>query len=185
VKRRSFLAITLGLMAQIPLSAVGATKKPTPTPRPKVTAKATTKASPKATPTPTPKATAKVTPKSTPSQSAKADVSPQTVAVLRDGQSVKYSALIAPITFYATVEKKGREYPLLVSKPTERTIKIFTARCTHQGSILNLAKLGEFTCDQHGARFDELTGRVIDGPTIQNLDSYEPIVVGDSLFISL
>ena len=172
-------------MAQIPLSAVGATKKPTPTPRPKVTAKATAKASPKATPTLTPKATAKVTPKSTPSQSAKADVSPQTVAVLRDGQSVKFSTLIAPITFYATVEKNGREYPLLISKPTERSLKIFTARCPHQGNILNLAARGEFTCDRHGARFDESTGKVLDGPTVQNLDSYEPIDRDGTLFISL
>jgi nitrite reductase/ring-hydroxylating ferredoxin subunit len=74
---------------------------------------------------------------------------------------------------------------LLVAKPTERTIKVFTARCPHQGNILNLAEKGEFSCDLHGARFNESTGKVLGGPTINSLESYEVIERDGALYIKL
>jgi nitrite reductase/ring-hydroxylating ferredoxin subunit len=151
--------------------AQGATKKPTP--------KVTKKPTPKPTVSSTPKATASPTPKPA------ASPTPQVLPVLRDGELIKISTLDAPLSFYASVTKGEIEYPFLVSKPTERVVKIFTARCPHQGQILNLAKLAEFTCDRHGARFSEVTGKVIDGPTIQNLAQYEIIERNGYIYITL
>ena len=180
MKRRNFLAVTVGFLAQIPLTAIAATKKPTPKATAKVTKKATAKATPKATTkaSPTPAAAAQT-------PSAKPTPSPQLMPVLRDGALIKVASINAPTSFYASVEKNGVEYPLLISKPTDRTIKIFTARCPHQGNILNLAALGEFSCDRHGARFSEATGKVLDGPTVQNLVQYELIERDGSIYITI
>jgi len=169
MKRRNFLAITAGLLLQLPLAAIGATKKPTPKATKKPPIKPTKKP-----PTPTP----------TPIQKPSVSPTPQILPVLREGELIKLESLAAPISFYASVTKANVEYPLLVSKPTERTIKIFTARCPHQGQILNLAKLGEFTCDRHSARFNEITGKVTQGPTIQNLEHYELIERNGLMYIS-
>ena len=147
-------------------SAEGATKKPTP----------------KAKPKPTPKTTKKVA-SASPKPSTSVAPKPEELPVLRDGEQIKIDSLVAPTSFYAFVKKGSTEIPLLVSKPTERTLKIFTARCPHQGSILNLSALGEFTCDRHGARFNDGTGKVIDGPTISNLESYESIERNGSIYI--
>jgi Rieske Fe-S protein len=183
MKRRNFLAVTVGLLAQIPLTAIAATKKPTP----KATAKATAKATPKTTAKATPKATTQASPTpaaATQTPSARPTPSPQLMPVLRDGALIKIASINAPTSFYASVEKNGIEYPLLISKPTDRTIKIFTARCPHQGNVLNLAALGEFSCDRHGARFSEATGKVLDGPTAQNLMQYELIERDGSIYIT-
>jgi nitrite reductase/ring-hydroxylating ferredoxin subunit len=110
---------------------------------------------------------------------------PELRPVLRDGESIKLADLVAPTTFYAKVIKNGSDYPLLISKPTESAIKIFTARCPHQGNILNLVRLGEINCDLHGAKFDSSTGKVLDGPTIQNLERYEAVDREGFLFITL
>ena len=165
-----------GLIAQIPSEAFAATKKPTPKAKPKVSAKATPKIS---SPTATPVA------KSSPVQSAKPVVTPQLLPVLREGQAIKADSLVAPISFYGSVAKNGNEYPILISKPSDRTLKIFSARCPHQGAIINLAKLGEFTCDQHGARFSESNGKVLDGPTINNLEQFVITERDGLLFITL
>jgi nitrite reductase/ring-hydroxylating ferredoxin subunit len=170
MKRRNFLAITFGLLAQLPIEAFAASKKPTPKAKPKPTPKVTKKA---ATPTPKPS----VTPKPA------AVIKPEELPVLRDGEYIKLATIVAPTSFYASVTKGGNQIPLLISKPTEKTLKIFTARCPHQGSLLNLSERGEFTCDRHGARFNENTGKVIDGPTISNLESYEAIERNGSIYI--
>mgnify|MGYP000390786946 CR=1 FL=1 len=164
MKRRSFLQVAVGLLALIPSSAIAASKKPTPKPKPKKPVK---------TPTPSPKTTT--------SKSA-SPVSTE-IPVLKDGELIKLASIVAPTSLYATATKSGRDYPLLVAKPTERTIKVFTARCPHQGNILNLAEKGEFSCDLHGARFNEGTGKVLGGPTISNLESYEVIERDGALYI--
>ena len=170
MKRRNFLAITFGLLAQLPFEAFAASKKPTPKakPTPTVTKKAAT---------PTPRASPSVTPKPA------AVIKPEELPVLRDGEYIKLATIVAPTSFYASVTKSGNQIPLLISKPTERTLKIFTARCPHQGSLLNLSARGEFACDRHGARFNENTGKVLDGPTISNLESYEAIERNGSIYI--
>ena len=164
MKRRKFLQVAIGVLALIPSGAIAASKKPTPKPKPKKVSN---------TPTPSPKATS----------IKSASPTSLEVPVLKDGAIIKLDSLVAPISLYATVTKSGREYPLLVAKPTERTLKVFTARCPHQGNILNLAEKGEFSCDFHGARFDESTGKVLGGPTINNLESYEVIERDGALYI--
>jgi Rieske Fe-S protein len=176
MKRRNFLLVVTGLIAQLPLEAFAATKKPTPKAKPKVSAKPTPKAS---SPTATPVAKSSATP------SAKPVVTPQLLPVMREGQPIKVDSLVAPISFYGSVVKSGNEYPMLISKPTDRTIKIFSARCPHQGAILNLSKLGEFTCDRHGARYDDTSGKVLDGPTINNLEQYVITERDGLIFITL
>jgi Rieske Fe-S protein len=172
VKRRNFIFVALGIVAQLPLEAIAATKKPTP--------KATAKPKPNASTTPKPQpasTSATPTPKPTPA--------PQLLPVKRNGELIKIESLVAPTSFYASVEKNQVEYPLLITKPTERTLKIFTARCPHQGTILNLPNSGAFTCDRHGATFNEITGKVTGGPTIQNLVQYEIIEREGSIYIIL
>lgn len=164
MKRRKFLQVLVGIVALLPSGAVAATKKPTPKPKPKKVSN---------TPSPSPKATS----------IKSASPTSLEIPVLKDGAIIKLDSLVAPISLYATVTKSGREYPLLVAKPTERTLKVFTARCPHQGNILNLAEKGEFSCDFHGARFDESTGKVLGGPTVNNLESYEVIERDGALYI--
>lgn len=176
MKRRNFLLITVGLIAQLPIEAFAATKKPTPKAKPKVSAKPTPKAS---SPTATPIAKSSATP------SAKPVVTPQLLPVMREGQPITVDSLVAPISFYGSVVKNGNEYPMLISKPTDRTIKVFSARCPHQGATLNLSKLGEFTCDRHGARFAESNGKVLDGPTINSMEQYSITERDGLIFITL
>lgn len=164
MKRRNFFKVAIGVLALIPADAIAASKKPTPKPKPRKVSN---------TPTHSPKAT---------SSKSATPVSLE-IPVLKDGAIIKLSSLVAPVSLYATVTKSGREYPLLVAKPTERTLKVFTARCPHQGNILNLADKGEFSCDFHGARFDESSGKVLGGPTINNLESYEVIERDGALYI--
>jgi len=172
MKRRDFLVIAMSIFAQVPIEALAASKKPTPKPTPKATPK-----SPKKSISPTLKPTPSATPK------ASIAPRPEELPLLRDGELINLARLTAPTSFYASVFKNGIEIPLLVSKPTERSVKIFTARCPHQGSILNLSKLGEFTCDRHGAHFSDSTGKVLGGPTISNLETYEVIEREGSIYI--
>lgn len=169
MKRRKFLEILVGALALIPTEALAAPKKPTPKPKAPIK---------KSTPKPT-KATA-----SPQSQSAYSNL-PEEVQVFQDGEPIAYELIKAPTSIYASAIKNGITYPLIVTKPTERSLKVFTARCPHQGNILNLAEKGEYTCKLHGARFDEITGKVIDGPTVSSLQFYEVINKSGYLFIKL
>ena len=101
----------------------------------------------------------------------------------RDGNTILKSNLRAPMSFYASYSKDGRDYPVLVANPTSKVIRVFSARCPHQGNILNLESHGEFYCEFHGARFKSDSGKVIDGPTIQNLEQFEIIESSDFLVI--
>jgi nitrite reductase/ring-hydroxylating ferredoxin subunit len=168
MRRRALLAGFIGVLASGFASAQGASKKPSPTTKSKTNVKAP--------PTPTP--TTKKTPSPSPSPAMISEL-----PVVIDGIQLKLSDLSAPISKYGTVTKSNRDYPVLISRPTDRTIKIFTARCPHQGTILNLENKGEFKCELHGARFDWETGKVLDGPTIQNLEMYEVIVKNDLIFV--
>jgi nitrite reductase/ring-hydroxylating ferredoxin subunit len=167
MKRRTFIVTVTALALSGINSAFGATKKPLP--KPKVAKKPVLVATP--TPSPSPKPT-----------SARVPIE---VQISIDGRPVKSSDLAPPMSAYATVELAGREYKLLIAKPTERTLKIFSARCPHQGTILNLEKKSEFTCDAHGARFDWQTGMVLDGPTINKLEEYEVIIKDDLILIKI
>jgi nitrite reductase/ring-hydroxylating ferredoxin subunit len=161
LKRRALLTGFLAVLTSGITSAHGASKKPTPKAR-KVVVKIPT-------PTPTSKTTIPV---------------PQELPVTVDGKLLMMSEISAPISFYANVSKGGRDYPLIIAKPTDRTLKVFTARCPHQGNILNLAEKNEFSCDLHGARFEESTGKVLDGPTINSLESYQVIERNGALHIN-
>jgi nitrite reductase/ring-hydroxylating ferredoxin subunit len=167
LKRRAFLTGLFAVLTSGIATAQGATKKPTPKATPKPTKKAVVK-----TPTPTP------TPKTV------ATPVPQVLPVMVEGKLLMLNDISAPTSIYANVSKGGREYPLLVAKPTDRTLKVFTARCPHQGNILNLAEKNELSCDLHGARFDESTGKVLDGPTINNLESYQVVERNGALYIN-
>jgi Rieske Fe-S protein len=174
MKRRTLLTGLVGILFSGFSAADAATKKPTPkaTVKPKVTKKPTPSPTPKAT-----KVSATPTPQVTPA--------PQEILVTIEGQGIEVDSLKSPTSLYASVTKGGREYPLLIAKPTERTLKIFTARCPHQGNILNLAQGGEFQCDRHGARFTEDSGKVLAGPTVNNLEQYQPIIKNGLLYIWL
>jgi len=164
MKRRLFLLAIIASIAQFPENALGASKKPSPKAKPSVKRK----------PSPLPSAL--------PKQST---VISAEYPVQINGEVIKIADLSAPLSLYGSVTAGNREYPLLIAKPNDRTLKVFTARCPHQGNILNLAAKGEFSCDAHGARFEEATGKVLAGPTINNLESYEVIDREGFLYVKI
>lgn len=176
MKRRALLAGLIGVLFSGFSNATAATKKPTP--------KATAKSKVTKKPTPTAKPS-KPSVTASPAPTATVKPAPQELALSVDGVAIEIEKLIAPTSIYASIFKAGREHKLLVAKPREGIIKIFTAHCPHQGNILNLAAGGEFQCDRHGARFDDLTGKVLAGPTVNSLDQYEPIIKNGILYITI
>ena len=160
MKRKSFLIAVIAMAVSGLDKAFGATKKPSP--KPSVLKKPVAKISP----TPL----------------AQSPVIAERI-LTRDGNTILKSSLRAPISFYASYSKDGRDYPVLVANPTSKVIRVFSARCPHQGNILNLESHGEFYCEFHGARFKADSGKVIDGPTIQNLEQFEIIESSDFLVI--
>jgi Rieske Fe-S protein len=167
MKRRTLILAISGMILSGIESAFAASKKPSP--KPKVSKKPIAKKP--LPPTLSPKPTVMS--------------SPSEVPVMIEGSTVKLSELMAPMSAYATTDKSGREYKLMIARPNERTIKIFSARCPHQGNILNQEMKHEFTCDLHGARFDWLSGKVLDGPTINNLEQYEVVIKDDFVYVKL
>jgi 3-phenylpropionate/trans-cinnamate dioxygenase ferredoxin subunit len=59
--------------------------------------------------------------------------------------------------------------------------------CTHQGMPLSAGEVlpdGTIQCAWHGARFDCVTGAVMEGPAEDDVKSYEVRVVGESVLVA-
>jgi apoptosis-inducing factor 3 len=63
----------------------------------------------------------------------------------------------------------------------------FSGRCPHAGYVLNYTRVrpeDRILCSSHMALFDLKTGKVLAGPTDQDLCVYAVRVDGDDLFVS-
>ena len=64
----------------------------------------------------------------------------------------------------------------------------FSGRCPHAGYLLNYTRIrpgDRILCSSHFAWFDLKTGRVLDGPTDQDLELYEVRVEGEDVLVSI
>lgn len=58
---------------------------------------------------------------------------------------------------------------IVVTQPTEGTIRGFTAVCPHQGCLVSSVENNEILCPCHGSYFSADTGEVLRGPATQGL----------------
>lgn len=47
---------------------------------------------------------------------------------------------------------------------SDKTLKVFSNKCTHAGCRINKEIDGQLVCPCHGSRYDSLTGKVMQGP---------------------
>jgi len=70
------------------------------------------------------------------------------------------------------------EPAIVVTQPSDGTLKAFTAICPHQGCPVSEVTDGEIVCPCHGSTFSIVDGAVIQGPAPEGLAA-EPIAVRD------
>ena len=71
----------------------------------------------------------------------------------------------------------GSEYAI-VAQPTEGEFVAYSARCTHQGGIVQVVDDTRLRCPVHGAEFDPETGGVTAPPAPRPLDRLN-IIAGE------
>jgi cytochrome b6-f complex iron-sulfur subunit len=71
---------------------------------------------------------------------------------------------------------------VIVAQPTAGTAVAFVNKCTHSGCAVAV-KAAELDCPCHGSRFDALTGKVLQGPATEPLDSF-PVTVTDGAVVA-
>jgi nitrite reductase/ring-hydroxylating ferredoxin subunit len=67
--------------------------------------------------------------------------------------------------------------PLLLARPTAKTVVGFSAICTHQGCTVEPAGK-QFGCPCHDSTYDAFTGQVLSGPAPAPLHTFAVKVVG-------
>ncbi|TCC00564.1 Rieske (2Fe-2S) protein [Micromonospora zingiberis] len=70
---------------------------------------------------------------------------------------------------------------VVVTQPTEGTIKAFSAKCTHQGCTVTSVDNGVITCACHNSVFDIADGSVRSGPAGAPLPAANVTVEGDAI----
>ena len=70
---------------------------------------------------------------------------------------------------------------VVVTQPTEGTIKAFSATCTHQGCTVTSVDNGAITCACHNSVFDIADGSVRSGPARAPLPAANVTVDGDAI----
>ncbi|GIG56750.1 iron-sulfur protein [Longispora fulva] len=67
---------------------------------------------------------------------------------------------------------------VLVVQPQAGVVKAFSARCTHQGTIVGTPEAGVITCPNHGSQFRADDGSLVKGPAARGLSAIAVKVVG-------
>lgn len=62
--------------------------------------------------------------------------------------------------------------PILIIRISEHHFVAYSALCTHKGVEVKLPKNGEIVCPNHGSRFREESGEVIEGKAIEPLKQF-------------
>jgi nitrite reductase/ring-hydroxylating ferredoxin subunit len=80
------------------------------------------------------------------------------------------------------VDVGGR--PVVVARPDEATVVAFSARCTHQGTTVEVTEGLELRCPNHGSEFRADDGSVVTGPATRPLEELTATVAGDVITIA-
>lgn len=57
----------------------------------------------------------------------------------------------------------------VITRPTAKTFRCFSAKCTHQGCTVASVSGGTINCPCHGSKFSIKTGAVVHGPATRKL----------------
>lgn len=76
------------------------------------------------------------------------------------------------------------EVAIVVTQPTDGSIKAFTAVCPHQGCLVSEVVENEIICPCHDSRFSAIDGAVIQGPATEGLAAASVVVQGDSIVLA-
>ena len=76
------------------------------------------------------------------------------------------------------------EVAIVVTQPSDGSIKAFTAVCPHQGCLVSEVVDNEIICPCHDSRFSAVDGAVLQGPATEGLAAASVVVQGDSLVLA-
>lgn len=79
------------------------------------------------------------------------------------------------------IQDRSMEYPIGVFRMPDEGYKASLMRCTHRGCELSSAG-SIYSCPCHGSEFDRL-GRVLEGPAVENLKSFEITVDNENIYV--
>ena len=103
-------------------------------------------------------------------------------ATVADG-AVRIPASALADKRFVTVNAKGHPDPLLVVKEADGSYRAVVLNCPHKGGPVS-EKGGELVCGWHDSRFT-LDGKVTEGPSKKDLQTYPVEQEGDQLRIAL
>ena len=75
------------------------------------------------------------------------------------------------------------EVAIVVTQPSDGSIKAFTAVCPHQGCLVSEVVDNEIICPCHDSRFSAVDGAVLQGPATEGLAAASVVVQGDSIVL--
>jgi Rieske Fe-S protein len=84
-----------------------------------------------------------------------------------------------PVGRAAVVDLVGQR--AILAHPTKGRFVAFSARCTHQGTVVAVTSGLRLTCPSHGSQFDAADGSVRRGPAAQPLEAIAVTVRGDQV----
>ncbi|MGF1661756.1 MAG: ubiquinol-cytochrome c reductase iron-sulfur subunit [Kineosporiaceae bacterium] len=87
-----------------------------------------------------------------------------------------------PVGEARVVDLAGR--PVVVARPDESTVVAFSARCTHQGTTVEVSEGLELVCPNHGSEFRADDGSVLTGPATRPLEELTATIDGDTVTIA-
>lgn len=73
------------------------------------------------------------------------------------------------------------EQQVVVTQPSEGTIRAFSSICTHQGCTVANVNGGTINCTCHGSKFRVADGAVAGGPAPEPLPERDVVVDGDEI----
>ena len=72
--------------------------------------------------------------------------------------------------------------PAYLMQPTAGTFVAYSAKCTHEGCIINPGAAGSLHCPCHGAQFDAASGNATHGPAKKPLAKINVAVNGTDIY---
>ncbi|MGF1654968.1 MAG: ubiquinol-cytochrome c reductase iron-sulfur subunit [Actinomycetales bacterium] len=87
-----------------------------------------------------------------------------------------------PVGEARVVDVGGR--PVVVARPEEAAVVAFSARCTHQGTTVEVSEGLELRCPNHGSEFRADDGSVLNGPATRPLEELTATIEGDTITIA-
>jgi Rieske Fe-S protein len=87
-----------------------------------------------------------------------------------------------PVGEARVVDVGGR--PVVLARPDEFSVVAFSARCTHQGTTVEVSEGLELRCPNHGSEFRADDGSVVTGPATRPLEGLTATIDGDVVTIA-